>query len=132
MDEPQWIEEKSVLDIHEKQLAIHGGMAGLRDPGMLSSALHRPRNLWAYARDSADLAALAAAYATGIARNHAFIDGNKRTAAVVCEIFLELNGASLAASDDQWYEAMIQTASGALPEQDLATWIRGKLAPLNG
>jgi death-on-curing protein len=76
MDEPQWIEEQSVLTIHDKQLQQHGGMAGVRDAGMLSSALHRPRHLWAYARAQADLAALAAAYAAGVARNHPFIEGN--------------------------------------------------------
>ena len=127
MDEPQWVEEESVLKIHDLQLGQHGGMAGLRDAGMLSSALHRFRNLWGYLRDAADLAALAAAYASGIARNHPFIDGNKRTAAVVCETFLELNGVELAAGDDEWYDAMIRLASGTQSEQELAIWIRERL-----
>lgn len=127
MDEPQWVEEESVLRIHARQLAIHGGLAGVRDSGMLSSALHRPRNLWAYQREVADLAALSAAYAAGNSHNHPFFDGNKRTAAVVCELFLELNGATLAASDDEWYEAMIGIASGGWSEPELAEWIRARL-----
>ena len=132
MGEPRWIEDQSVLDIHRLQLEVHGGMAGVRDPGMLSSALHRPRNLWAYARESADLAALAAAYAAGISRNHPFLDGNKRTAAVVCETFLEVNGHELTATNDDWYGVMIALASGQLEEGDLAAWIRDRLKPVGG
>jgi death-on-curing protein len=128
MDEPQWIEERSVLDIHAIQLEQHGGMAGVRDAGLLSSALSRPRNLWAYARQSADLAALAAMYAAGIARNHPFLDGNKRTAAVVCELFLELNGCELNADDNSWYGTMMDLASGAIDETQLASWLRGRVA----
>jgi death-on-curing protein len=127
MDEPQWIADRSVLDIHDEQLQRHGGLAGVRDAGLLESALHRPRNLWNYAREAADLSALAAAYASGIARNHPFIDGNKRTAAVVCEAFLELNGHVLNAGDDDWYQAMIGLASGELAEEQLAGWIRSVL-----
>jgi death-on-curing protein len=132
MREPQWIEDQSVLEIHRLQLEVHGGMAGIRDPGMLSSALNRSRNLWAYARESADMAALAAAYAAGVSRNHPFIDGNKRTAAVVCETFLELNGFELTASDDEWYATMIDLAAGHLEEAALASWIRDRLRPLEG
>lgn len=129
MDEPQWIEEQSTRIIHDRQLAKHGGMAGIRDAGLLSSALNRPRNLWAYARASADLAALAASYAAGIAQNHPFFDGNKRTAAVVCETFLDVNGIELTASDDQWYDAMIRVASGTWDDVQLAEWIRSHSAP---
>lgn len=128
MDEPRWVADQSVLDIHDEQLQRHGGLAGVRDAGLLASALHRPRNLWNYTRESADLSAMAAAYAAGIARNHPFIDGNKRTAAVVCEAFLELNGHLLTASDDDWYQAMIGLASGALSEEQLTGWIRSVLA----
>jgi death on curing protein len=127
MDEPQWIADRSVLDIHDEQLQRHGGLAGVRDAGLLASALYRPRNLWNYARDAADLSAMAAAYASGIARNHPFIDGNKRTAAVVCEAFIELNGHLLIAGDDDWYNTMIGLASGALTEEQLADWIRSVL-----
>jgi death on curing protein len=129
MDEPQWIEEPSVLEIHVIQLEQHGGMAGVRDAGLLSSALNRPRNLWAYARQSADVAALAAMYAAGIARNHPFLDGNKRAAAVVCELFLHLNGCELIADDDAWYEAMIGLASGSTDETQFASWLRDHVAP---
>ena len=132
MREPQWLEDRSVLEIHRLQLEVHGGMAGVRDPGMLSSALHRPRNLWAYARSTADIPALAAAYAAGISRNHPFIDGNKRTAAVACETFLALNGFELTATDDQWYEAMINLASGQLEEEVLVEWIRCPLRAMEG
>lgn len=129
MIEPQWIASATVLEIHDLQLAAHGGLAGIRDSGLLSSALHRPVNLWTYARDAADLAALAAAYATGIARNHPFLDGTKRTAAVVCELFIKLNGMELVASDEHWYETMIRLASGQWNEEELAEWIRGNLGP---
>jgi death on curing protein len=132
MDEPRWIEDQSVLDIHKLQLEVYGGMAGVRDPGMLSSALHRPRNLWAYARDTADLAALSAAYAAGISRNHPFIDGNKRTAAVACETFLEINGYELTASNDDWYDVMIALASGQIEGDALAQWIQERLKPIGG
>lgn len=125
MDEPQWIEEPSVLEIHTIQLEQHGGMSGVRDAGLLSSALNRPRNLWAYARQSADLAGIAAMYAAGIARNHPFLDGNKRTAAVVCELFLDVNGHELIADDDAWYQAMIGLASGVTDETQFASWLRG-------
>lgn len=124
MDEPQWIDDRSVLEIHVEQLKRHGGLAGVRDAGLLTSALYRPRNLWNYSRDAADLSAMAAAYASGIARNHPFFDGNKRTAAVVCELFLEMNGHLLVASDDDWYQAMIGLASGELSDEQFAGWIR--------
>jgi death-on-curing protein len=129
MAEPQWIAEASAIEIHHLQLEQHGGLAGIRDPSLLSSAIHRPLNQWHYARESADLAALAAAYAAGIARNHPFFDGNKRTAAVVCETFLELNGVLLDADDDAWYDAMIKLAAGEISEEELGQWIRGRLKP---
>lgn len=127
MAEPVWVANNVVLEIHAIQLQIHGGMAGLRDEGLLSSALNRPRNLWAYSPDQADLPALATAYAHGIARNHPFLDGNKRTSAVVCETFLELNGMRLTASNSEWYDAMIRLAAGKLCEEDFASWLRERL-----
>jgi death-on-curing protein len=132
MIEPEWLADESVIAIHQLQLDAHGGMAGIRDEGMLSSALHRPLHLWNYARASADVAALAAAYASGISHNHPFLDGNKRTAAVACETFLELNGYELTASDDQWYETMIALASSSIDEATLAQWIRDRLQPRKG
>jgi death on curing protein len=129
MNEAQWIEENSVLDIHARQLEQHGGMAGVRDAGLLSSALNRPQNLWAYARQSADMASLAAMYAAGIAKNHPFLDGNKRTAAVVCELFLDRNGYELTADNDSWYEAMVGLASGVMDEAAFAIWLRNHVVP---
>jgi death-on-curing protein len=128
MDEPTWIDESVILQIHELQLEEHGGLSGIRDRGLLSSAVFRSRNLWAYAGE--DFAALAAAYAIGIARNHPFNDGNKRTAAVACELFLRLNDRVLQASDDEWYETMIRVATGAMIETELADWIQNRLGML--
>ena len=90
MKEPIWISEPLVLANHQRQLAEHGGLDGVRDAGLLSSALARPKNVWAYGGDAADLSALAASYAFGLARNHPFLDGNKRTAYVVCRTFLKI------------------------------------------
>ena len=94
----EWLEESVVIAIHDAQLAEHGGIAGLRDEGLLRSALVRPQNLLAYG-DGPDVGGLAAAYGFGLARNHAFLDGNKRTAFVAMEAFLDLNGYALAADD---------------------------------
>jgi death on curing protein len=118
-----WIHESVVLAIHEAQLDEHGGAGGLRDNGLLTSALSRPRNLLAYG-NSPDAAALAAAYAYGIASNHPFVDGNKRTAFVVLELFLELNGRTLEASDADCVSAMEALAAGNLSETELALWVR--------
>jgi death on curing protein len=118
-----WVAESVVLAIHEAQLAEHGGIAGIRDEGLLSSALARPHNLEAYG-DDPDAAALAAAYAFGIARNHPFLDGNKRTAFVVMELFLNLNGWSLAATDGECISMMLSVAVGDTGEEGLADWLR--------
>ncbi len=107
---------------HGEQLAEHGGPIGVRDPGALDSAMARPRNLALYGEP--DLAALAAAYGFGIARNHPFVDGNKRTAAVVMETFLMLNGAALEASDAELVVAIQALAAGELSEDELADWLR--------
>jgi len=120
-----WIDSDVVLAIHEEQLAEHGGADGVRDMGLLESALARPQNLLAYGPP--DLADLAAAYAAGIARNHPFIDGNKRTAWVVAEIFVELNGSEIAADDAGAYEAMLSLAEGRIDERVFAAWMRPQL-----
>ena len=112
MTEPVWVREDVVLAIHRRQLAEHGGDEGVRDTNLLRSALARPHNLFAYSEPKPDLSALAASYAFGIARNHAFVDGNKRTALVVCRTFLSL-------------------AEGKLPEDELAEWIRARLVEKN-
>jgi death-on-curing protein len=110
---------------HAEQLAEHGGPAGVRDAGALDSAMMRPRNLALYGEP--DLAALAAAYGFGIARNHPFVDGNKRTAAVMMETFLVLNGCEFIASDAELVVAIQALAAGDLAEDELADWLRGQL-----
>ncbi len=130
MKNPEWIMEATVLKIHTRQLHRHGGLEGVRDAGLLQSALGRPMNLWAYSSDTTDLAALAASYTVGLARNHPFVDGNKRTAAVVCETFLQLNGVLLSANDDPWCETMLQVAAGEMAEEALVLWIRSRLVSL--
>jgi death on curing protein len=127
MDDPIWIDEALALAIHKRQLAEHGGLDGVRDPGLLQSALARARHLFAYNDPTPPLAALAAAYAFGIARNHPFIDGNKRTAAVVCETFLELNGLSINASDDELYPVFLDLAAGSFTEDQLASWLESRV-----
>jgi death on curing protein len=118
-----WVSHEVVLAVDEAQLAEHGGIAGIRDEGLLSSALARPLNLEAYG-DKPDAASLAAAYAFGIARNHAFLDGNKRTAFVVMELFLNMNGWILKADDSACISTMLELAAGNLSENVLADWLR--------
>ncbi|WP_068073002.1 type II toxin-antitoxin system death-on-curing family toxin [Novosphingobium lentum] len=122
-----WILPHVALAAHAEQLSEHGGGGGLRDPGALDSAMARPRNLALYG--DPDAAALAAAYAFGIARNHPFVDGNKRTAAVVSETFLSLNGMVLTASDAELVVAMVALAAGELTEADIADWFREHAMP---
>ncbi len=121
MTGPVWIGREVVLAIHDEQLAEHGGQPGVRDRGLLESALARPRNQFAYGEHS--IARLAASYAFGISRNHPFLDGNKRTSLVVAELFLELNGFELTATDAQCVTTFLQLAAGELTEEQLAEWI---------
>ena len=120
-----WIATEVALAAHAEQLAEHGGGDGIRDAGMLDSAMARPQNLAQYG--DPDAAALAAAYAFGIARNHPFTDGNKRTAAVVSETFLMLNGYALGATDAEVVLAFVALAAGELGEDELADWFRQHL-----
>ncbi|MBX3693986.1 MAG: type II toxin-antitoxin system death-on-curing family toxin [Steroidobacteraceae bacterium] len=122
-----WIDKRLALAIHERQIAEHGGEAGVRDETLLESALARPRQLYAYGIPPPDLADLAASLAYGIARNHAFVDGNKRTAAVTCEAFLRLNGVTLEATDTELYPVYLALATGERSEQDFAAWLRAHL-----
>jgi death-on-curing protein len=122
MTEPEWITADVALAVHEEQIAEHGGAEGVRDAGLLDSALARPRNAWAYGVE--DLCALAAALGHGIARNHPFVDGNKRTAFVCVETFLILNGLDLAASDAECVVAVLDLAAGAMTEEEFADWLR--------
>jgi len=117
-----WIDPDVLLAAHDEQLEEHGGASGIRDMGMFESALARPQNLAAYKEP--DAARLAAAYAFGIAKNHAFVDGNKRTAFVALELFLVLNGCELTADDAQCVLVMLSLASGSFSEAELADWIR--------
>jgi death-on-curing protein len=127
MAEIVWLLEETVRAIHSRQISEHGGSPGLRDEGLLLSALARPQNLAAYGDPSPDLAALAAGYAYGIARNHPFIDGNKRTALVAARTFLLINGEDLEASQEEKYVTFLRLAEGGLSEDELAGWIRERI-----
>ena len=122
-----WLLEETVIAIHQRQISEHGGSEGLRDEGLLASALARPQNVLAYAQPPPDLAVLAAAYAFGIASNHPFVDGNKRTALVAARTFLLLNGVNLEANQDEKYLTFLQLAQGTLTEEQLADWIRKRI-----
>jgi death-on-curing protein len=122
----KWLLESVVLAVHEAQLAEHGGGTGIRDEGALRSALVRAENREAYGED-ADAADLASAYGFGIARNHPFIDGNKRTAFVAMELFLDINGWGLEADDDACIAATEGVAAGTISEAELAEWIRRQI-----
>jgi death-on-curing protein len=121
--EPEWIEPDVVFAIHEAQLAEHGGLLGIRDRGLLESALARPKNLYNYSSGIA-LVHLAASYAAGIAKNHSFVDGNKRTAWVICAVFLELNGVGVDADQGEVVQMMLALANGSLAEKQLADWLK--------
>jgi death-on-curing protein len=123
--DPEWIAYEVVLAVHESQLAEHGGSAGVRDEGLLESALMRPQNIFLYSSE-ATLYEMAAAYAIGIAKNHAFVDGNKRTAWVVCALFLELNGIEVIASQADVVIAILGVASGAVDQEQLSAWLQGE------
>ena len=123
MKEPEWLSRALILAIHDEQLAEHGGGAGVRDEGLLDSALARPRNRYEYDEET-DLASLAAAYTFGIAKNHPFIDGNKRTAFVAAEVFLDVNGLTLVATDQDCVITMLRLASGEIDEDAFAAWLR--------
>lgn len=123
--EPEWLSLDIALAVHDRQLAEHGGPTGVRDQGMLESALARPLNQWTYGED--DLCALAAAYAYGIARNHPFTDGNKRTAWVFARLFLMLNGQSLSFTPRMAIDVVLALAAGEFSEDELADWFRQHL-----
>jgi len=124
----RWLSKDAALTYHEEQIHEHGGALGVRDEGLLESALARPENLAAYGEP--DAAALAAAYAFGVARNHPFVDGNKRTAAVLMETFLLINGFELTADDASLVVTILALAAGEITEPTLAQWLREHLAPL--
>lgn len=121
--EPKWVPRRVVESIHLDQVRLHGGLAGVRDEGMLDSALHRARQRWSLDPE-ADIAALAAAYGFGISRNHPFLDGNKRVAFVVMLVFLALNGWDFEAPEAEVVTAMLALAEGKSREEDFAAWVR--------
>jgi death-on-curing protein len=121
--DPIWIDERDVLAIHDQLLAAYGGSPGLRDEGLLQSALARPRQHHAYAHRS-DVIELAALYTAGIVRNHPFVDGNKRTGFVAGVLFLELNGFTFMASEEDATQAVFGLAGGTLDEAAYTAWMR--------
>ena len=121
-----WIDASVIHAVHDEQLGEHGGPSGLRDAGLLASALARPSQLAAYGK--ADIASLAAAYGFGLAKNHPFVDGNKRTAFVAVELFLALDGHALVASDADCVMAMLHLAGGDWDEARFEAWVRANLA----
>jgi len=129
MTEPRWLDLRIVVDFHAEQLALFGGPDGIRDLGLLESALGRPQNKFAYGET--DLAALAAAYGFGIAKNHPFVDGNKRTALASMIVFLNLNKLTLVATHEAVTAIVLALAAGEIGEDVLAHWIASNVQPLN-
>lgn len=127
MDSWIWLDTEVLRAVHDEQLAEHGGAAGVRDLGLFESALARPRQLASYG--DPDLADLAAAYGYGLAKNHPFIDGNKRTAFVAVELFIDCNGHALVAEDADCVLTMLAVAAGTLDEAQFADWLRQHTAP---
>jgi death-on-curing protein len=128
MVEPVWITESIVLVIHDDQIAVHGGSYGILNTVLLESALGRPRNLYAY--DRADLFQMAAAYGYGIVKNHAFVDGNKRTAFQVMFVFLKVNGFDLDVPEPEVVLVMQNLAAGEMREEQLAKWLEKYSCPI--
>lgn len=129
MKEPRWIDRRALELLHEESLAEHGGSDGLRDSGLLDSALARARNIFSY-DEVRDPFRLAAAYAFGIAKNHPFVDGNKRAAFLAAALFLQLNGQALKADKAEAVVVMVDLAAGRLKEAQFAEWLRNNAAPL--
>ena len=127
-NEPTWLDRPILEALHADQVLGHGGSLGIRDEGLLESALARPQQKWHY-EAQADLAALAAAYAFGIAKNHPFIDANKRAALVAAYTFLAINDFDLEAPETEALSMILGLADGSIPEEDLASWIRSHLIP---
>jgi death-on-curing protein len=123
------MDEFDTLSVHDMELTRHGGSSGVRDAGLLASALARPLNIWAYSDPKPSLQRLAAAYAAGISSNHPFVDGNKRTALVVSFAFLEVNGVEVTATQEDAYVTILALAAGALTEDQLTHWFQQNTAP---
>lgn len=127
MKDLEWISVDAFVDLQAEQIREHGGTAGLRDRGLLESALARPQQIFAYADPKPDLAALAAAYGWALCRNHPFVDGNKRMALIAVAIFLEINGGSLDASERDARDTILRAAASEISEVELADWIRNNM-----
>jgi len=130
MQKPLWMDLADAVMVHDQELSVHGGSAGIRDQSLLESALARPRNIWAYAETPPPLTTLAAAYAYGISANHAFLDGNKRAALVVSFTFLEVNGLEVTATQEEAYSTILALAAGEISEAELAAWFAHHTASL--
>ena len=128
MEEPTWVVRLAVDAMHHELVTQHGGLPGVRDETALESALNRARDKWAYDR-SADVALLGAAYGYALAKNHGYNDGNKRIAFAVMYTFLGLNGLEIDAPEPAVVQLMVDVASGACSESELADWIRGNVVP---
>lgn len=128
MTSPVWLFKETILAVHDEQLAEHGGSSGIRDEGLLDSALARATNIATY-NDKADMAALAAAYTYGIVKNHPFVDGNKRSGLVAGELFLRLNAHDLLASNADCVLTILKLAAGEMDEDALAQWFRDNIKP---
>jgi len=122
MQEPLWMDVADAIIAHDLELTAHGGSAGVRDAGLLDSALARPKNIWAYAESAPSFAVLAAAYAFGISSNHPFVDGNKRIALLVSFAFLDVNGHDVTASQEDAFLTILGLAAGEISEPELALW----------
>ena len=124
MRQPIWLRDDIIRAVNRRQIAEHGGIDAIRDEGALLSALQKPRDLFAYASPTPDLCDLAAAYGFGLARNHPFADGNKRTCLVAMRLFLKLNGIAFEASGASKYKMIMQLAAGDVSQDELADWLR--------
>ena len=129
MQEPIWIRTIEAYELHKQQIGLFGGTFGVRDHGLLESALARPKNLFAYSDPAPGMCALAAAYAFGISSNHPFLDGNKRAAMHVAFVFLEFNGLRIAATQADAYLTVLGLAAGEISEEELTAWFEHNTAP---
>jgi len=125
--EPKWLGVESVLVMHEEQLVEHGGAGGVRDLGLLDSALARPRNAWSYGQN--DLVELGALYAAGVMRNHPFVDGNKRTGFLAAYAFLYVNGIEIVAGEPEVIVQCLSLAASEIDEAEFAAWLRDNVQP---
>lgn len=127
MKEPRWVLTQTLVAIQQRQIAEHGGLEGVRDQGLLESALQAPQNLYYYGNPKPSLAEVAACYAYSITRNHPFRDGNKRVSLIVCELFLQLNGMFLLATQPEKYQQYYSLADGTLSQRKFAEWLEAGL-----